>query len=44
LTDEDIDVADVEVRVSSGEVTLSGTVPDRRTKREIESIVDGVSG
>jgi hypothetical protein len=44
LTDEDVDVGDVEVSVSGGEVTLTGTVRDRRTKREVEAIVDGVSG
>jgi BON domain len=44
LTDEDVDVSDVEVQVSNGEATLTGTVRDRRTKREVESVVDGVSG
>lgn len=44
LTDEDVDVSDVEVHVSKGVATLTGTVRDRRTKREIESVVDGVSG
>jgi osmotically-inducible protein OsmY len=44
LSDEDIDVGEVEVQVSSGQVTLSGTVDDRHTKREAETIAEGVSG
>jgi hypothetical protein len=44
LSDEDIDVGEVEVQVSSGQVTLSGTVEDRHTKREAETIAEGVSG
>jgi hypothetical protein len=44
LTEEDVDVSDVEVRVTKGEVTLSGSVPDRATKREVEGIAERVSG
>ncbi|HEX3530307.1 MAG TPA: BON domain-containing protein [Thermoanaerobaculia bacterium] len=40
----EVDATDIEVKVESGEVTLSGTVPDRRTKRLAEGIVDGVRG
>jgi osmotically-inducible protein OsmY len=32
------------VRVDAGEVTLDGTVPDRRTKRLAEAVVDQVRG
>lgn len=39
-----IDVSDVEVDVKSGEVTLSGTVPGRAEKFEIERIVDAIYG
>ena len=35
----DIDASDVEVQVENGEVTLSGTVADRRTKRLAEDVV-----
>lgn len=34
--DSDIDASDIEVEVQHGEVTLSGTVPDRRMKRLAE--------
>jgi hypothetical protein len=40
----EIDASRVEVRVDHGEVTLSGTVPDRRTKRLAEDVVDRVRG
>ena len=39
-----IDPSDVEVAVSGGTVTLTGTVPDRGMKYRIEDIVDGCSG
>jgi osmotically-inducible protein OsmY len=42
--DPEIDASDVEVRVENGEVTLSGTVPDRRAKRRAEDLVEDVSG
>lgn len=38
----EIDASDIEVKVENGEVTLTGTVPDRRTKRLAESVVDTV--
>jgi hypothetical protein len=40
----DLDARDVEVRVSSGEVTLSGTVETRSQKRLAEDIADAVAG
>lgn len=45
LTDhQDIDATDVEVDVKGGEVTLSGNVIDRWTKRLAEAVVENVSG
>jgi hypothetical protein len=40
----DIDASDIEVTVSSGEVTLAGSVSERRLKRLAEDIVDDVPG
>jgi len=40
----DIDASDIEVRVQNGEVTLSGTVDERRDKRLAEDITEWVSG
>ena len=40
----DIDASDIEVEVKDGEVTLGGTVTDRRTKRMAEDEADHVSG
>jgi osmotically-inducible protein OsmY len=39
-----IDASDVTVEVRDGKVTLSGEVPLRRMKQEIEDIVDGCPG
>jgi hypothetical protein len=39
-----IDAEDVEIQVSKGEVTLTGTVEDRWTKRSIEDLADHVLG
>jgi len=39
-----IDASDIEVSVSKGEVTLSGTVETRSSKRRAEDIAEGVSG
>lgn len=45
LTDDWVlDASDVEVAVSSGEVTLNGTVRSRQDKRRAEDIVDDISG
>jgi len=45
LTDHpDIDPSEVEVQVQAGEVTLTGIVEDRNSKRLAEDIADGVSG
>lgn len=38
------DASDIDVTVASGEVTLSGTVTDRQSKRSAEDCLDGVSG
>jgi hypothetical protein len=39
-----LDASDIEVAVENGEVTLTGTVADRRTKRMAEEILDNISG
>ncbi len=45
LTDHpEIDASDIEVRVDSGEVTLSGTVDERPTKRMAEDVAASVNG
>lgn len=41
---DDLDPSDIEVTVSSGEVTLTGTVGSRREKFMAEEIADDVSG
>ncbi len=41
---EHIDASDIDVQVRSGEVTLTGSVSDRRVKRLVEDLVEGVSG
>jgi BON domain len=40
----DIDATDIEVTVSGGEATLSGTVATRSQKRLAEDVVDRISG
>jgi hypothetical protein len=40
----DVDASDIEVKVSQGEVTLSGTVASRRERRVAEGIADSVAG
>lgn len=45
LTDDHrVDAGDIEVTVSNGEVTLTGTVRSRDDKRRAEDIADAVSG
>ncbi|BAH40965.1 hypothetical protein GAU_3923 [Gemmatimonas aurantiaca T-27] len=39
-----IDASEIEVKVDGGEVTLSGTTTDRRTKRLAEDLADRVAG
>lgn len=39
-----IDASEIEVQVQQGEVTLSGSVADRHTKRMAEDVVEHVSG
>lgn len=42
--DHDVDASDIEVQVSGGTVTLSGTVEDRHAKRRAEDIAESVHG
>ncbi len=45
LTDHPhIDASEIDVQVKDGEVTLTGNVEDRRTKRMVEDVVEGISG
>lgn len=44
LEDPHIDSSDVSVEVKSGEVALTGTVDDRRTKYQIEELVEQIHG
>jgi hypothetical protein len=45
LTDDpDIDATEIGIEVSSGEVTLSGSVPDRHMKRAAEDLIEECSG
>jgi osmotically-inducible protein OsmY len=39
-----VDASEIEVEVQSGEVTLSGSVSDRRQKRAAEDALDGIAG
>lgn len=39
-----VDASGFDVTVSAGEVTLEGTVPDRRMKRDAEDLVERVAG
>lgn len=40
----DIDASEIEVKVQNGEVTLTGSVDDRRTKRDVEDAIESCSG
>ncbi|MDX2090794.1 MAG: BON domain-containing protein [Kofleriaceae bacterium] len=42
--DDQVDATQIEVTVSDGIVTLSGSVPDRPTKRMAEDVVDRIWG
>jgi hypothetical protein len=45
LSDDDqVDASDISVSVSNGEVTLEGSVSDRRAKHRAEDLADAVSG
>lgn len=45
LTDDSwIDASNIDVTVSEGEVTLTGTVDNRTSKRRAEDVVDGITG
>jgi osmotically-inducible protein OsmY len=44
MDDDDIDADEVQVEVSNGEVTLTGTVADRQQKRCAEDCAERVSG
>jgi hypothetical protein len=39
-----VDASNIDVKVENGEVTLSGTVSDRQTKRLAETVADSVRG
>lgn len=39
-----LDASDIEVRVENGEVTLTGTVTDRDSKRRAERLAESASG
>ena len=39
-----IDASSIECRVQNGEVTLTGTVPNRETKRNVEELAESISG
>jgi hypothetical protein len=42
--DDEVDASDITVTVQQGEVTLEGTVEDRRAKHRAEDIADSVNG
>lgn len=42
--DDELDASEITVTVSGGEVTLEGTVPDRRSKHRAEDLSDAISG
>jgi osmotically-inducible protein OsmY len=45
LTDHhDIDASEIEVRVQNGEVTLTGTVTERRQKHAVEQLIESLPG
>jgi hypothetical protein len=40
----DVDASDIEVKVHAGEITLEGTVSDRRSKRMAEDLIEDLPG
>jgi len=41
---QEVDASNIEVTVKSGEVTLSGTVPERGMKMTVEMMIDRIAG
>jgi osmotically-inducible protein OsmY len=44
MEDPYVDASDIEIDVKEGEVTLTGSVDDRNTKRRVEDLVESISG
>jgi len=44
IMEQGLDASEVEVRVSGGEVTLTGTVRDRSLRFQLEHLADQISG
>ncbi|MBG9377285.1 BON domain-containing protein [Panacibacter sp. DH6] len=44
MDDDDIDASEIDITVKAGEVTLTGTVSDKQTKRRIEDMIESMSG
>jgi hypothetical protein len=44
MEDPDIDASEVNIEVSGAVVTLTGSIEDRRTKYEIEDIIERIGG
>jgi osmotically-inducible protein OsmY len=42
--DPDIDASEIDVKVTNGEVTLTGTVDERQSKRMAEELAENISG
>jgi hypothetical protein len=45
LTDHPhVDATEIDIQVKNGEVTITGTVEDRQSKRMVEDLIEGISG
>jgi hypothetical protein len=44
MEDPDIDASEIDVQVKDGEITLSGTVDSRQTKRQVEDLCEDALG
>lgn len=44
LLDPEVDASDIEVRVADGQVTLEGTIDDRRAKHRAENLCEAIPG
>jgi hypothetical protein len=44
MTDGDVDASEIEIRVTGGEVILTGTVDSRDTKRAAEDLAERIHG